>query len=66
MDFALGRDGRSLGATFSVAESAESSGNVSGDSVEYSAGGVVDGSVAPIFSQNMPSFSSLLFFFLKD
>ena len=42
--------------TFSIADSADSWVTVSRDLIEYSGSGIVNISITPIFSQNMPSF----------
>ena len=56
LEFSYDQGGRGPKTPFSIAESAESSVAVFGDSIEYSGSGIVYRSITPIFSQNMPSF----------
>ena len=53
LKFSHSQDGRGQKTTFSIADSWVT---VSGDVIEYSGSGIVNISITPIFSQNMPSF----------
>ena len=54
LEFSHGQDGQKI--TFSIAKNAESSAAASGDLIEYFGSGIVNRSITPIFSQNLPLF----------
>ena len=71
LKFSHGQDGRGQKSTFSIADSVDSWVTVSRVLIEYSGSGIVNISITPIFSQNMPSFywaiyTSHCFVFLGD
>ena len=56
LKFSHGQDGLGQKTTFSIADSADSWVTVFRDVIKYSGSGIVNISITPIFSQNMPSF----------
>ena len=61
LKFSHGQDGRGQKTAFSIADSWVT---VSRQLIEYSGSGIVNISITPIFSQNMPSFYWAISYFI--